>query len=215
MNSLKRFILGVFVLTAFLQSAPGVEAQNASLNTKNIVKHGFTQLFTYDPTNSGTVSVAYVNKFSRLAALIVQPHTNPRTAAGYIFQGLQGLPLSTATYSIDISDDTVVTNKANLYLIGVDHSGLTHLHQALGLNFASRAASAPNWTTYNYTASKFTPAIGSDETFASLSISLLGGTTTNPDHDGHWLSHPVINGVNVLELVNDSVVVTDGRLVGF
>jgi hypothetical protein len=216
---MKRFnllIVATLVLFTFSLGGLGAQAQDfGGINTKNIVKRGFSQLFTYDPTNSGTVAVSYVNHYHRLAALLVQPHTVKKTACGYLFQGLQGLPLSTARYSIDISTDTIVSQKANLILIGIDQNGVSRVHQALGLNFDSSFPSDPGWNTFNYSANTFSPPIGSTETLSSFAISLFGGTTTPPDHFDHFLSHPVINGVNVLELVDHSVVVTDGRLVGF
>jgi hypothetical protein len=215
MSRINRIFLATVMVLALSVSGLSARAQVVGDSSKNLVKKGFSQLFTYDPTNSGTVSTSYVNHFQRLAALLVQPHTVKTTACGYLFQGMQGLPLSTATYTIDISTDTSVTNKANLILIGVTPAGVSTTHQALGLNFVSSSPSSPGWNTYNYNATSFTPPISSNETLSSLALSLLGGTTTTPDHANHWLSHPVINGISVREFVNHSVVVTDGKLVGF
>lgn len=215
MNTQNKSLLGILLLTILFLRGVDAEAQNANYYAKNIVKKGYTRLFTYDPTNSGTVSVSYVNKFSRLSARLVQPHTVERTACGYYFEGLRGLPLKNTTYSIDISTDTNVSSKADLILVGIDRTGASKLHEALGLNFDSRVASGPGWNRYNYSATTFSPPIGDDETLGSFAISLLGGNTITPDHADHWLSRPVINGINIRELVNDTVVVTDGRLVGF
>ncbi|MBS1954951.1 MAG: hypothetical protein JST89_12240 [Cyanobacteria bacterium SZAS-4] len=215
MNLLNRSFIRNTLVAVLLFCGPDVQAQSPNFIAKNIVKRGYTRLFTYDPTNSGTVAVSYVNKFSRLSARLVQPHTVERTACGYYFEGLRGLPLSTATYSIDISTDTNVSSKADLILIGIDHAGNSKLHEALGINYDSKFLSAPGWNTYNYSATTFSPPIGADETFGSFTISLLGGNSTMPDHADHWLSRPVINGINIRELINDTVVVTDGRLVGF
>ncbi len=215
MDKFNRIIVATLLLVTLSLSGLSANAQNLGGNAKNILKRGYSQLFTYDPNNSGTVAVSYVNHFSRLSSLLVQPHTVIKTACGYLFGGLQGLPLSTATYSIDISTDTTVTEKANLILIGITHNGVKKTHQALGVNFDSSFPSDPGWNTFNYSANTFSPAIGSDETFSSLAVSLFGGNREVPDHVNHFLSRPKINGFPINELVNDNLVVTDGSLVGF
>lgn len=95
-----------FTLSALIAAAscaPGAAAKSpqqplgATTNTTQTTHavhpspfHAHTILFIYDPGRSGTVAVSYVNKFRRLAALLVQPHTSRIQHAVSYFRGSQG-----------------------------------------------------------------------------------------------------------------------------
>jgi hypothetical protein len=176
---------------------------------QNLVAHSsYTQLFTYDPSLSGTVSAYYVSKSHRLAALLVQPHSVVNTACGFLFQGLQGLPLSTLTFSIDLSNDTKVTNKAVWILVGVDNSGNIVSHTANSENFSSKYPSGPGWTTYTYSANTvnfFSPSIVPGESLSGFVLALLGGEADQPDHFDHWASRPAVNGSLLRQILRPTV----------
>jgi hypothetical protein len=181
--------------TTTAASAQGAATSTAQAAPENsLVKRGYNQLFIFDPGNSGTVAASYTTKFSRIAALLVQPHSVKNTACGALYLGLTGLPISNLILGVDLSTDTVVTNKAVFVLVGVDRNGNVITHSTTSENFFEKVSSAPGWITYKYSAQVFSPPIGSTEVLSSLALSLLGGTADHPDHDDHWASHLTVNG---------------------
>jgi hypothetical protein len=194
----------VLLIQILILSAPAALAQQRTRES--------IQLFTYDPGNSGTVDAFFTTKFNRPAVTLRQPHTVPDTACGAIIGALTGSHIHNITFSVDFSDDTQVSNKANWVLIGIGRGGRVK-HSVQGLNFDSRFRSAPGWITYNYSARRFQPPIDRSERLLSLSLSLVGGDDIPPTHADHWVSRIRVFGVEITRWITRTARLKNGYTV--
>lgn len=180
----------------------------------------YLEFFTYNPTGRANLDCFFEQKSGRLAAVIKQNHSVAESAAGTIVHGVLGRRARDLTLTIDLSNDTIVTDRAWWVLYTIGRNG-SRRHIAAAEEFSGGGPSGPDWTTYTYNANDFhpsntdhTPSIANDDRITHLALSLIGRRNAGPvTHTLHWASNPGAFGQAITEFKTKiKVVRTRGRI---